>query len=120
MRLLLDECVDWRLLRELAGFDAKSARQAGLTNLRDGTLLRVAQHDFDVLITVDKDLPFQQNISELEIAVVVLRARTTRLSDLRDLVPRLLATLATIRHGEMLVVRWQDADERHRDESPPS
>jgi hypothetical protein len=74
MKVLLDECVDWRLSRELHGHDVKTARQMGWATLRNGELLALAAKDFDVFVTVDRKLPSQQNLSALAIAVVVLRA----------------------------------------------
>lgn len=89
MKILLDECVDWRLLRDLERYDARTTKQVGLDHLEDGEVLRRAAATFDVLLTVDKHLPQQQNIAALNISVVVLRGRTTRLSDLRELLEAL-------------------------------
>ena len=84
MKLLLDECVDWRLLRDLPGFDTKTIQQMGWTGIENGALLKAAEREFDVFITVDKNLSFQQNIAELAISVFVLRPRSLRLADLRN------------------------------------
>ena len=87
MKVLLDECVDWRLARDFTNHDVKTARQMRWTTIKNGELLaRAAQH-FDVFVTVDQNLAFQQNLTALPIATIVLRAKTTRLSDLRTLVP---------------------------------
>ena len=83
MRVLLDECVDWRLGRELAPHEVKTARQMGWTTLRNGELLALASVEFDVFVTVDRNLSFQQDIVSFAVAVVVLHARTNRLADLR-------------------------------------
>ena len=91
MKLLLDECVDWRRSRELQGHDVKSARQMGWSTIRNGDLLALAAKSFDVFVTVDRKLPSQQNLVGLPIAVVVLRARTNRLADLPPLVYQLAA-----------------------------
>jgi len=107
MKILLDECVDWRLLRDLERYDARSTKQVGLDHLEDGDVLRHAAETFDVLLTVDKDLPQQQNIAALNIGVVVLRGRSTRLSDLRELLEALHDALATIRRGEVRTVSWR-------------
>lgn len=107
MRILIDECVDWRLLRDLDRYEALTTKQAGLEHLEDGEVLRRSANSFDVLLTVDKNLPYQQNLGTLNIAVVVLQGRTTRLSDLRDLLEPLHDTLATIRRGEVRVVSWR-------------
>ena len=108
MRILLDECLDWRLLRDLPQHDVQSARQAGLSHIDDGALLRQAEQRFDVLITTDKNLAFQQNVGGFEIAVVVLQGRSTRLRDLRELVPRLLDRLALLTPSTVYWCSWRD------------
>lgn len=63
MRVFLDECVDWRLGREIFGHEVKTARQMGWTTIKNGELLALAATSFDVFITVDRNLSFQQNLS---------------------------------------------------------
>jgi predicted nuclease of predicted toxin-antitoxin system len=95
VRVLLDECVDWRLSRDVIGHDVKTARQMGWSTIKNGELLALAAKQFDVFVTVDRNLSFQQNLVAFPIAVIVLRARTNRLSDLRPLIPALLAALSS-------------------------
>jgi hypothetical protein len=97
--VFLDECVDWRLARDILGHDVRTARQMGWTTLKNGDLLTLASEHFDVFVTVDRNLTFQQNLPSYAIAVLVLRAKTSRLADLRPLVPMLLAALETARPG---------------------
>jgi hypothetical protein len=101
MRILLDECVDWRLARDIAGHEVKTARQMGWTAIKNGELLTRASEQFDGFITVDRNLSFQQNLNDLSIAVFVLEARTNRLADLQLLVPPLLAAIATAKRGSV-------------------
>jgi predicted nuclease of predicted toxin-antitoxin system len=108
MRVLLDECVDWRLLRDLTGHDVKSVRQMGWSETVNGALLTLAEETFDVLVTTDKNLSFQQNVPRFDIAVVVLRARSARLRHLRELVPRLLRVLPDVKRGTVLTLSWRD------------
>jgi hypothetical protein len=75
----------------MAGHEVTTAPDAGWAGLTNGELLDRAQHEFDVFITVDRRLPCQQNLARVSIPVVVLRAPTNRLDDLRGLVPELLA-----------------------------
>ena len=103
MRLLLDECVDRRLARQISGHDVATVVGLGWTGVRNGALLAKVSGQFDAFVTVDRNLAFQQRIDNLPYAVVVLRARTNRLVDLRPLVPRLLEVLSEVRPGE---VRW--------------
>ena len=99
MRVLLDECIDWRLARDLAGHEVKTAQQMGWATIENGALLRLAASRFDAFVTVDRNLSFQQNVPKFSIAVIVLRAKTNRLADLRSLVPTLLAALETAEPG---------------------
>ena len=90
MKLLLDECIDQRLVGEITEHEVKTVPQMGWANLKNGQLRNLAQHEFDVFITVDRNLRHQQNLPKYNIAVVVLRAPTNRLADLKKLVPILL------------------------------
>jgi predicted nuclease of predicted toxin-antitoxin system len=108
MRILLDECVDWRLLRDLTEYDAKTVKQLGWEHAEDGTLLALAAMRFDAFVTVDKDLPEEQNIANFDIAVIVLRGRTTRLIDLRELLDPLHKALRRAKPRELQIVSWRD------------
>jgi predicted nuclease of predicted toxin-antitoxin system len=72
VNILIDECIDRRLAKQLSGHLAKTVPQMGWAGIKDKELLRLAEIDFDVLITVDRNLPFQQNLAVLDIAVLVL------------------------------------------------
>lgn len=95
MRVLLDECLPRRLKREFAGHDTRTAPEMGWASKRNGELLGLAVGQFDVFLTADRNLSYEQDLSSFDIAVVVLVARSNRLDDLRPLVPRVLALLPT-------------------------
>jgi hypothetical protein len=99
MRVLLDECVDWRLSRELLGHEVQTVRQVGWAGIKNGELLALAARTFNVFVTVDRNLSFQQNVDALSIAEIVLEAKANRLVDLKPLVPQLLSTLESVRQG---------------------
>ena len=103
MRLLLDECVDRRLAQDISGHEVATVVGLGWVGIRNGALLARAAGHFDAFVTVDRNLAFQQRIDNLPFAVIVLRARTNRLVDLKPLVPRLLQLLPDVRPGE---VNW--------------
>jgi hypothetical protein len=67
--------------------------------IKNGELLTLASQQFDVFVTVHRNLAFQQNVDALLIPFVILRAKTSRLSDLQALVPRLLTVLMNVRPG---------------------
>jgi hypothetical protein len=104
MKVFLDECVDWRLSRDIGGHEVKTAREMGWTSIKNGELLALAAGEFDVFVTVDRNLAFQQNLDALALPVIVLRAPTNRLADLKRLVPRLLAAIASAKPGVATIV----------------
>ena len=104
MKVLVDECIDWRLAREIVGHEVKTARQMGWSTIKNGELLKLAEKEFQVFVTVERNLSFQQNVPAFAIAVIVLRAKSNRLSDLQPLVPELLAAIPTAKPGTVTYV----------------
>ena len=107
--MLLDECVDRRLAGDIQGHDVKTVPDAGWAALKNGELLGRAQQEFEAFVTVERNLPFQQDLSRFSIAVIVLRAPSNRISDLRSLVPQSLTALPVAKRGE---VTWVEAEQR--------
>ena len=102
MKLLLDECIDRRFASELSGHTVQTVQQCGWGGLTNGRLLELAQGDFDVFLTVDRNLSSQQEVPVLDIAVMVLHATTNRLADLQPLVPAVLEALPSARPGQVI------------------
>ena len=100
MKVLLDECIDRRFVSFITGHEVKTVPQMGWAAIENGKLLALAAKEFDVFVTVDRNLTFQQNLPDFAIAVAVLRAPTNRLEDLRPLVPKLLEALPGAKRGE--------------------
>jgi len=91
--VLLDECIDRRLARAIPEHAVRIVPELGWSGKENGQLLALAQEQFDVFITVDRNLSFQQNLPAFDIAVIVLHARSNRLQDLLPLVPAVLTCL---------------------------
>ena len=96
MRLLLDESVPRRLRRSLPSHAVRSVVEMGWGGIRNGELLARAANEFDALVTVDKNLQYQQNLDNLPIAVIVLDAKSNELPYLLPLIPKLEEALATL------------------------
>ena len=96
MRLLLDEAVPRRLARALANHDVRTVVEMGWSGVKNGNLLALAAPHFDALITIDKNLPHQQNLAELPVSVVLLDAPSVALAELLGLVPALEQALAVL------------------------
>ena len=77
--------------------------QMGRAGFKNGDLLTLAQGQFQVFVTVDRNLFFQQNLPQFNISVMILQAATNRLNDLQPLMPKLLSVLPTVPKGQ---VRW--------------
>jgi hypothetical protein len=93
-----------RLKRAFGGHDVRTVPEAGWASRRNGELLRLAQHEFDVFVTADQKLRHQQHLASFQIAVIVLAARSNTLLDLQPLMPRVLQLLADAPVGAATVV----------------
>jgi predicted nuclease of predicted toxin-antitoxin system len=102
MRILIDECLNWRICRALSGHYCVSAQKMGWAGLTNGDLLSNAERDFDVFVTGDRNLSFQQKIAAFDIAVVILHAVSTQLHHTLPLMTKVLDILPTIKPGEVV------------------
>ncbi len=106
MKLLLDECVPRRLKNDFEGYEVQTVGEIGLKGVLDGEILRVAAaQQFGALITVDRRLPFQQNLSQFNLALIILLASPYRYAQLKLLIPKVLIALSTIQSGEVLTIQ---------------
>ena len=101
MRVLLDECLPRRLKRSLADHEVVTVPEAGWAGKSNGDLLRLASERFDVFVTVDRNLPAQQD-RQAGVAVVILATRSNRFQDIEPVVPELLNVLTTISKGTVV------------------
>ena len=95
MRILLDESLPIELRDELPQHSVRSVQEMGWSALKNGELLRRAVDEFDVFVTADQNLQYQQNVKALPIAVAVLVAKSNRIQSRKPLVPALLSALAS-------------------------
>src|SRR5271156_6759884 len=105
MRILLDECVPRPLKRELPGHDIQTVPDMGWSGKKNGELLQLMLPEkFEVFLTVDQNLRYQQNLRAAKIGVVVLVAPSNRLADLLPLMPSVLTALGTIQGGDLVEI----------------
>ena len=109
MRLLLDESVPRRLGHHLTAHHVDSVHDRNWDGLKNGALLRAAESEYDLLVTADQNLKYQQNLPGFRLRVVVLAGVSNRLEHLLPLVPRLLQRCEELQEGEVAVVSWQDS-----------
>jgi predicted nuclease of predicted toxin-antitoxin system len=105
MRIRIDECIDERLRNSLTSHDCQTARYAGLAGLKNGDLLKAAEAaKFDVFLTVDQGIEYQQNLTGQKIAIIIFRTKSNRLQDLLQLVPACLARIKSIHQGQIVII----------------
>ena len=93
MRILLDEDLPRRLGAVLVGHESVTVQRAGWSGIKNGKLLALAGTKFDVFLTMDGRLEFQQNLVTLPVAVVIVEAFSNRIEHLEPLVPEILRAL---------------------------
>lgn len=105
MKILLDHCVPRRFGAQLQGHDVHTAASLCWSDLKNGALLKSAgAAGFEVMVTVDQNLPYQQRASDLPLAVVVLICRSNELAELVKLIEPLQAALKTLEPGAIIRV----------------
>jgi hypothetical protein len=99
MRILLDESLPKELQSEISGHDIRTVAEMSWSSLKNGDLLARCAGRFDIFPTADQNLRYQQNLSTLPVAVIVLAAKSNRIADLRPLIPELLGAIAVLVPG---------------------
>jgi predicted nuclease of predicted toxin-antitoxin system len=106
MRVLIDECAPRALKRHLAShaYEAFTVQEAGWSGKQNGELLSLAESAFDIFVTLDVNLRFQQNVTGRRISIVILRSSSNRLEDLKQHFPACVLALERIKRGEIIEV----------------
>jgi predicted nuclease of predicted toxin-antitoxin system len=101
MRVLLDECVPRALREQLPGHEVRTVAESGWAGVKNGELLRLAAQRFDVLLTVDRNLEYQQDFLGAALAVVVIHAPSNDIAALQPLMPRVLEAIPAAPRGRV-------------------
>lgn len=101
MRVLLDENIPVGLSEHLSPHQVETVSSRGWSGVKNGELLRRASGEFDVLVTMDRNLRHQQPLANQRFGVVLVRAKSNRWKDLLVLVPAILGALDGIQPGEL-------------------
>lgn len=111
MKVLIDECAPKALRTFLSqfGHECKTVQECGWSGKQNGDLLKLVEAHFDVFVTVDANVPYQQNLSDRKIRVVILIAPTNRLTDLEPIFRACAAAVEKVGQGEVFIVRGAHA-----------
>ena len=102
MRVLLDECLPKRLKQAFQGHETKTVPEMGWTGKTNGELLKLAKGQFDVFLTVDQNLQYQQNLKNSEMAIVLIAVKNNRYETFKPVITKVQKALQTIQLGRLL------------------
>ena len=102
MNVLLDECLPRKLKYDLPGHTVSTVPEMGWAGTKNGALLRLAETDFEIFITADQNVEYQQNLRSTVLGIVVLVASNNRLETLRPPMPKVALVLPTIQPGDLI------------------
>jgi hypothetical protein len=105
MRVLLDECVPRALRNDIVGHEVSTVAEMGWAGVKNGELLRRAAGQFDILLTVDRNLEYQQSFPNLSLAVIIVHAPSNDIKVLRSLMSAVLAEIPRAKAGAVTRVR---------------
>lgn len=104
MKVLIDENLPRKLAGHLKGHECRTVAECGWAGKKNGELLSVAEPEFEVLLTLDKNIPYQQDLKPGRIAIVIVRAPSNRIQDLLPIIPDCLVALQSIEPGHVVRV----------------
>ena len=102
MKVLIDENLPRKLASHLKGHECRTVAECGWAGKKNGELLSLAVPEFDVLLTLDKNIPYQQDLKLGRIAILIVRAASNRIQDLPPVIPECLAGLRSIKPGQVV------------------
>ena len=105
MRVLLDECLPRKLKQHLVGHNVPTVPEMGWAGIKNGPLLRLAEPVFEVFVTIDNNLQYQQNLRSSILATIVLAATDNTFETLEPLMPAVMAALHTISPGALVRIQ---------------
>lgn len=106
-RVLLDECLPKKLKAEFTDCIVWTVVEMGWAGKKNGELMALAGAKFDVFVTADQNLRFQQNLAYAEIGVLVLVANNTRVETLSPLMPQVNRAIASVEAGTVVEIRLE-------------
>ncbi|MBU1820714.1 MAG: DUF5615 family PIN-like protein [Bacteroidetes bacterium] len=105
MKILLDECVTKHLKRFLSDYDVFTVREMGWGGVKNGKLMALCvEHKFDLLLTIDKNLQFQQNLDKYPLTIAVLNSFTSKVEELAEFIPSFRSRIADFEKHKVYLI----------------
>lgn len=107
MRILLDECLPKKLKKEFQNYDVKTVPEMGWSGKKNGELLSLAEAHFEILITADQNLRYQQNLKGRSIIIFVLKSPNSRYETVRSLIPEVIEKISGTTKSEIIEIEYK-------------
>jgi hypothetical protein len=105
MKILLDECVTKKLKPHLNEYEIFTVTEMGWSGLKNGKLMTACvENAFDILLTIDKNLAFQQNLEKYYVTIVVLNTLTSKIEDIIPLIPAFKKQVSNVEKGKVYLI----------------
>jgi predicted nuclease of predicted toxin-antitoxin system len=105
MKILLDECITKRLKNKLPEYKVNTVFEMGWSGLKNGNLMKVAvENSFEIFLTIDKNIEYQQNLKSYEIAVVILNTVNSKIEYLEELLPKFKQEINNFEKGKAYII----------------
>lgn len=105
MKILLDECITKRMKNHLEEFDAYSVQELGLSGIKNGKLMAYcAENNFDILLTIDKNLMHQQNLDKYPVTIAVLNSTSSKIEELVTFLPSFKKQVSNFKRFEAYII----------------
>jgi len=114
MKILFDACCPRPLRKHLTDHEVTTAQEIGWAGLQNGELLKQAEDRFDVLMSTDSNIEYQQQLPSYNIALIVLRSVTGKVAELAELMPDCVEALRVINPGQCLYLFTDEAWKREQ------
>jgi hypothetical protein len=108
-----------KLKRELYGHEVFTVPEMGWAGVKNGALLKLAEAQFDIFLTIDSNLEFQQNIVKFNIAIIALVAKSNDIGTLRPLIPEVIKIIPEVEKGKVLYVEMNNLEENSTEKNNP-
>ncbi len=105
MKILLDECLTKKLKQELPLHEVYTVFELGISGIKNGKLLKFcAENNFDLLLTIDKNMAFQQNLKNFSLSIVVFDAKSSRIEELVPFIPTFNEKCSSFKKSEVYII----------------
>ena len=105
MKILLDECITKKIKKHLLNLDVTTVSERGWSGIKNGKLMNLCiEHQIDIFLTIDKNIMYQQNLSNLEITIVILNTPSSKSEIIKEYLPNFISLMNTFEKSRAYII----------------